>query len=169
MVLPVAAKPRNKRLSIYKYIVDNLADTYPVVAHGATNIFSGWMTKTTLDSLSAWIELDIESYDGGQDSKMRVIFTVATRPSKQDADYMGKQADEMIESIMSLLNFPEGEVIDVYDFADPANPVQIGAADGLGFIVRHTPERDRFDNRTPDLSRYQMHYRLFLWNEGVTP
>ena len=169
MTLPDAAKPRNKRLSFYKFIVDNLADTYPVVAQGAINIFSAWLTKTTLDSLSAWIELEVESFDGGLDSKMRVLFTVIVRPSKQDTDYMQKRSDEIIESIMSLMNLPEGEVIPVYDFVSPGDPVQIGADEGLGFIARHTPERDRFDKRLPQLSKYELHYKLWLWQEGVLP
>jgi hypothetical protein len=169
MTLPAQAKPRNKRLSFYKHVIDNLADTYSVIALGAIDIFSGWMTPTAFDALEAWIELDVESFSGGLDSKMSVIFRVYVRRSKDDVDYMAKRSDEIIESIMSLMNMAEGAVIPIYDFADAESPVQIGADDNLGFIVDHVPERDRFDQSNRNLSKYSIHYTLWLWTEGVLP
>jgi len=169
MSLPLAARPRNKRLSFYKHVVDNLADTYSVIALGAIDIFSGWMTPMAFDAHEAWIELDVESFSGGLDSKMSVIFRVYVRRSKDNEDYMAKRSDEIIESIMSLMNMAEGDVIPIYDFADPENPVQIGADDDLGFIVDHVPERDRFDRSDKNLSKYSLHYTLWLWQENVLP
>jgi hypothetical protein len=167
MTYPAAAKPRNKQLSLYKYVVDNLADTYKVIVDGETNIFGGRVTPAELDTLSAWIELEIESYSGELDSRTPIIFRVCVRKSRDDADYMAKRSNAIIESILSLMNIIPENVINIYDFADPTDPVLIGDAN-YGFIVQHESGRDQFNTKDPNLSKYSIHYVLWLWTEGVS-
>jgi len=170
MSLPDVAKPRNKRLSFYKYVYDNLSDTYPVVCQGAVSLFGdGWLEDSVLRELAAWIELDVESFGGTNDARLLVRFTVIVRPSREDVDFMQKRADAMIESVQSLMNLTEGNVIPVYDFSDETDPTRIGEANNLGYIPKHIATKDRFDRSDPTHVRYTIHYSLWLWQEGVRP
>ena len=169
MTLPDSAKPRNKRLSFYKFVVDNLSDEAPVIVEGCSDLFGGWVEPRAVDSLSNWVELLVDSFSGGLNSKMRVRFVVNVRQSRDDDSFQMKRMDEVLEAILSLLNLSAGGVIPVYDFSDPADPVRIGEEQGLGFIPRHTPEKDGFKDDDGGVKRYELHYELWLWQEGVAP
>jgi len=169
MTLPDSAKPRNKRLSFYKFVVDNLSDEAPVIVQGCSDLFGGWIDPRTVDSLSNWVELLVDSFSGGLNSKMRVRFVVHVRESRDDDSFQMKRMDEVLEMILSLLNLSGGAVIPVYDFSAPSNPVRIGEEQGLGFIPRHTPEKDGFMDDDGGVKRYELHYELWLWQEGVAP
>ncbi|MBN2209548.1 MAG: hypothetical protein JW759_09665 [Candidatus Coatesbacteria bacterium] len=167
MTLPDSAKPRNKRLSFYKFVVDNLSDEAPVIVEGCSDLFGGWVEPRAVDSLSNWVELLVDSFSGGLNSKMRVRFVVNVRQNRDDDSFQMKRMDELLEAILSLLNLSAGGVIPVYDFSDPANPERIGEEQGLGFIPRHTPEKDGFKDDEVGVKRYELHYELWLWQEGV--
>ncbi|MBN1591690.1 MAG: hypothetical protein JW941_00415 [Candidatus Coatesbacteria bacterium] len=169
MTLPDSAKPRNKRLSFYKFVVENLSEDVPVIVEGCSDLFNGWLTPRGTEGLSSWIELHIESFSGGLNSKMKVRFDVNVRDSRDEDSFQMKRMDDLLERIMSLLNTSGGDVIPVYDFSDPANPERIGEEQGLGFIPRHTPEEDGFAAGDVPISRYRLHYELWLWQEGVAP
>ena len=169
MTLPDCAKPRNKRLSFYKFVVDNLSGEVPVIVQGCSDLFGGWITPKELDSASDWIELLVDSFSGGLNSKMRVRFVVNVRASRDDEGFAMRRMDEILEMVMSLLNLSGGAVIPIYDFSEPANPNRIGEAQGLGFIPRHTPEKDGFVDGKSGVECYELHYELWLWQEGVAP
>ncbi len=169
MTLPDGAKPRNKRLSFYKFVVDNLSEESPIIVQGCSDLLGGWVDPETTESLSSWVELLVDSFSGGLNSKMRVRFVVNVRESRDDDGFQMKRMDELLESILSLLNVSGGDVVPVYDFSDPVNPVRIGEEQGLGFIPRHTPEKDGFADDKSHIASYELHYELWLWQEGVAP
>ena len=169
MTLPDCAKPRNKRLSFYKFVVDNLSGDVPVIVQGCSDLFGGWVTPKELDSVPDWVELLVDSFSGCLNSKMRVRFVVNVRASRDDDSFVMRRMDEILEMVMSLLNLPGAEVIPIYDFSEPADPKRIGEEQGLGFIPRHTPEKDGFMDDKGGIERYELHYELWLWQEGVAP
>lgn len=169
MTLPDSAKPRNKRLSFYKFVVDSLSNGVPVIVQGCSDLFAGWVDRGEIDSLCCWIELLVDSFSGGVNSKMKVRFVVCVRDERDDANYQMKRMDEVLETVLSLMNLPSGEVIPVYDFSAPAAPARIGENQGLGFIPRHTPDTDGFAKEEGNVKRYELHYELWLWQEGVAP
>ena len=169
MTLPDSAKPRNKRLSFYKFVVDGLSDEVPVVVQGCSDLFSGWIDRRTVDTFPNWIELLVDSFSGGLNSKMKVRFVVNVRDQRDDSGFQMRKMDELLETVLSLLNLSGGDVIPIYDFSDPAEPVRIGEEQGLGFIPRHTPSEDGFIEDDGGVRRYQLHYELWLWQEGVAP
>jgi len=168
-MLPDCAKPRNKRLSFYKFVVDNLSNDVAVIVRGCSDLFAGWLDATSIDELSSWLELLVDSFSGTINSKMRVRFIANVRNDRNDANYQMKRIDEIVEMVMSLMNVAEGQTIPVFDFSDPANPKRIGEDQGLGFIPRHTPQQDGFIEDGDSVTRYQLHYELWLWQEGVRP
>ncbi|MCD6327964.1 hypothetical protein J7M28_10495 [bacterium] len=170
MTLPDCAKPRNKRLSFYKFVVDNIGSQAPVIVQGASDLFGGWIDPGQVDALTEWVELIVDSFSGGLDSRMRVRFVVNVRARRDDDGFQMKRMDELLSEIMSLMNISGQEVAPVYDYSDPTDPQRIGEQQGLGFIPRHRPEKDGFVNKDDgDVKRYELHYELLLWQEGVAP
>lgn len=169
MTLPDCAKPRNKRLSFYKFVVENLSEQVPVVVEGCSDLFGGWVCPKEVGTLNSWIELVVDSFSGGTDSKMRVRFVVNVRESRDDDSFRMKRMDELLETVVSLMNSPSGEVVPVYNFDDPTDPARIGEEQGLGFIPRHVPEKDGLRDDKGAVKRYELNYELWLWQEGVAP